>query len=120
MHYLINEADQNNENDEENEMKDGEIILNLGDVPASMMCPYDPERIRYYFAEAALKEIGKRLSLLTKADNSLIDKKFLKKILKKELNRHLLNLNASQLKTFMENNRTFLERTEQMFKLCDK
>lgn len=117
MHHSMYDENQVNE---ENEIMDEEMAIDLGGIPENIAYPHSPERIRYYLAETALKEISRRLNLLTKADNSLIDKKFHKKILKRELNKYIFYLNASQLENFMENNRTFLARAEQMFKLCDK
>ena len=114
MNHLI---DEEGEDDEESEIVNGDMVIHLNNISIDMPHPHDEHKHKYCIAEGVLKDIVDRLSLLTKVDSSLIDKKYHKKFLKKELHKYLLRLNAAQLKTFMENYRTLLTKAEQMFKL---
>jgi hypothetical protein len=77
---------------------------------------YTHKRHSYIMAVAVLVEINRRLCIISKADNSLIDKEYQKRSLHREMNNHILNLNGTDLQAFLENERILIAKVTQLLK----
>ena len=90
-----------------NELKNGPKYIKLRNNHESLSYI---ENLSFDNAVEALHETEMRLSILSLADESLIDKKFQKQILKKEFNSYICHLNHDKLKQFLQDHRVQIAR----------
>lgn len=73
--------------------------------------------LQFCSAEQRLFEIEKKTRVLMKANGNIVNKKYHRGLLKKELNAHLKFLGADDLSSFLSKHRVRLTKLQEMFEL---
>jgi len=103
------EKEFDRENDSESSYEDVDFIspspryFNL--EPSSSELKEYEQSYNLMIAERALEEAEDRLRVLVQADDKLIDKRYQKQIIKKELNHYIALLDGDGLRKFLQDHR---------------